>query len=174
MYQSDILGSNHYYRSNTKTYEATRENVSRETNEGVMIRCKEITDNLLTVVGLIVEPRKAIEKPKSSIGEYISISQPQQTVTSSKPFIYHYIYSFFFFISMMRSNGRSYRCILYLWSTVESYIGNSAGLCESINRTGKMKCTASKYCIYFVELIKGRYVLWRGTSISWKSMVEAI
>ena len=34
-------------------------------NEGVKMRCKAVTANLFTVVGLLVEISTAIEKPKS-------------------------------------------------------------------------------------------------------------
>ena len=42
----------------------TRANMSRVRNKGVMMHCKEVTANLLTVVGLLVEPSTAIVKPK--------------------------------------------------------------------------------------------------------------
>ena len=49
--------------------------MSRDTNKGVMMRFKLITANLLEVVGLLVEPRTAIEKPKGSLDEYLSNSK---------------------------------------------------------------------------------------------------
>ena len=39
----------------------------RVTNEGVMMRCKAVTANLLKEVGLIIETSKAIEKPEGYI-----------------------------------------------------------------------------------------------------------
>ena len=44
-------------------------------NEGVMIRYKAITANLLTVVGIIFEPRTYIAKPTGSVEAPCSISQ---------------------------------------------------------------------------------------------------
>ena len=38
----------------------TRENISREINEGVVMGCKKITANLLKIVGLLVEPSTSI------------------------------------------------------------------------------------------------------------------
>ena len=37
-----------------------------------------------------------------------------------------------------------------------------------------MKYTASRNCLSIIYLIKGRYVLFQGPSISWKIIVEAI
>ena len=48
----------------------------RETNKGVMMRCKTITANLLTIVRLLVEPITPLEKPKASLEESLSIRQP--------------------------------------------------------------------------------------------------
>ena len=45
----------------------TRAQMSRETNEGFMMRFKAITANLLIVVGLLVEPTTTIVKPKVSL-----------------------------------------------------------------------------------------------------------
>ena len=56
--------------------------MSKVTNEGVMMRCKVVTANLLTVVGLLVEPSIAIAKPKGSIDASIYISQTTITVKS--------------------------------------------------------------------------------------------
>ena len=42
-------------------------------NEGVKIRCKEVTAQVFTVVGLIVEPGTEITKSKFSIEAYSSI-----------------------------------------------------------------------------------------------------
>ena len=52
---------------NSKKYGTTRANMSREINEGVMMRCKTITANLLKIVPLIVEPVISLAKPKASI-----------------------------------------------------------------------------------------------------------
>ena len=53
----------------------TRANMSRETNEGVIMCCKKITANLLTIVDLLVEPGTSLSKPKDSLDASISISQ---------------------------------------------------------------------------------------------------
>ena len=46
-------------------------------NEGVKMSCKEVTENLFTVAGHVVEHSStAIEKPKGSIEEYLSIRHP--------------------------------------------------------------------------------------------------
>ena len=155
-------------------YGTTRANMSRVTNKGVMMRCKAVTANLLTVVGLPVEPSTAIAKPKGYLDASLSIRQPPRTVTSSNPVISPSLSSFFFFSSMLRSNSRSHRSIGKQWITVESYVGNSADLYGRRNITGKMKCKASRNYLSIIELIKGRYVLFRGPSISWKRIVEAI
>ena len=62
----------------------------------------------------------------------------------------------------------------YRWSTVFSYVGNSAGRCGGRNRTGKMKCTEGKNCISITDLIKGRCIIFCGTTIRWKRTVEEI
>ena len=74
----------------------TRANISRVMNEGVMMRCKAVTANLLTVVGLIVYSSAAISKPKVYLEAYLSIMQPPITVTSSSPVISTSLSSFFF------------------------------------------------------------------------------
>ena len=120
-----------------------------------MMRCKTITSNLLTVVGLLVEPSTPIAKPKASIKAYLSIRPPPWTVTSSKPVIYPSLSCFFSLSSMLRSNSRSHRSIWYWWSTVESYVENSDNHCGRRNRTGKMKCKESRKCLCFINLNKG-------------------
>ena len=50
-----------------KKYGTTRANMSRETNEGVMMCCKTITANLLRIVRLLIEPIKYLAKPKDYI-----------------------------------------------------------------------------------------------------------
>ena len=141
--------------------------MSRETNEGVMIRFKTITTNLSTIVHLLVEPIKSLEKPKAYLEASISIRQLTWTVTFSKPVISLSLFSFFFFGNMLISNR-------YWWGTVESHVGNSADLCGGRNTTGKMKYTASRNCISIIDLIKGRCVLSWGPSIRWKIKFEAI
>ena len=102
-----------------------------------MISCKTITANLLTIVCLLVAPRIFISKPKGSPEAYIPIRQPSWTVTYKYPVIYSSLSSFFYFGSMLRSNSRSHQIIEYWWSTVEIYVRNSAGHCESWNGPGK-------------------------------------
>ena len=48
--------------------------MSTVTNEGVNIRCKAVTTNVFTVVGLLVELSTAIEKSKGYIKSFNSIS----------------------------------------------------------------------------------------------------
>ena len=57
----------------------TREKISRETNEGVMMHCKTITANFFTIVGLLVEPSPSIVK-KRLILRHISpfVKLPEQ------------------------------------------------------------------------------------------------
>ena len=99
------------YKSNGKKYETTRANMSRVTNEGVMICFKAIMANFLTVVGIIVEHSTLIKKPKGCIEESCYIRQPTSKVTSSDPIISPYLVRSFFFISMMRSNSISKQSI---------------------------------------------------------------
>ena len=61
--------------------------MSRETNEGVMMRFKTITANLSTIVHLLVEPIKSLEKPKASLEASFSIRQLSWTVTSNKSIV---------------------------------------------------------------------------------------
>ena len=136
--------------------------MSRETNEGVMMLFKTITTNLPTIVHLLVEFVTSLDKPKASLEASISIRQPTWTVTSSKPVIYPSLFSFLFFGNMLGSN-------IYWWGTVESHVGNSADRCGGRNTTVKMKCTASRNCIFITNLVKGRCVLCWGTSIRWKN-----
>ena len=124
-----------------------------ETNKGVMLRWKTIINNLLTIVGLLVEPITSHAKSKDSLESSLSIRQPPWIETSSNPVIYPFLYEFLSFRIMMRSNSRSYWSIWYWWSTVESYVGNSSGRYGVRNRTGKMKCTESRYCLYFINLM---------------------
>ena len=57
--------------------------MSRVINKGVVMRCKAVTVDLLTVVGLLVEPIATISKPRIYLEEFISIRQHPITVTSS-------------------------------------------------------------------------------------------
>ena len=77
------------FRTNQKAnkYGTTRANMSTVMNEGVRMRYKVVTANLLKVVGLLVEPSTVISKPVSSLKAYISIRQPTISVTSSSPII---------------------------------------------------------------------------------------
>ena len=151
-----------------------RAHMSRETSKGVIMTFKTITTNLLTIIGLVVEPIISIAKTLAYVEVNISIRQPPWTVTSGNPVIYTSLSSFFSFRIMLRSNSRSHQSVGYWWNTVDSYIRNSAGHCGGRNRTRKMKCTSSKNCLSFINLTKERYVLCRGPSVSWKRIVEAI
>ena len=88
--------------------------MSRETIEGVMMRCKTITANLLVIVGLLVEPITSIENPKGSLKEYLPIKQPPLTVTSKYPVILSSLSSYFSFSSMLIYNSISHHSIGYL------------------------------------------------------------
>ena len=70
--QSSLLCTN----QTTNKYGTKRANMVRETNKGVMMRCKTITAKLLTVVRLLVEPITPLAKPKASLEESLSIRQP--------------------------------------------------------------------------------------------------
>ena len=87
--------------------------MSMETNKGVVMRCKTIPANLLTVVGLIVEPITAIENTKGYIEAFISIRQNPLTLKSSNQVILPSLSIFFSFRSMLRFNIRSHRVIDY-------------------------------------------------------------
>ena len=132
-----------------------------------MMHYKTIMANLLTIVCLLVEPITSLVKPKASLAAYISIRETPWTVTSSKPVIYTSLSILLSFVNMLRSNR-------YWWSTVLSYIVNSASQCGRRKRTGKMKRKASRNCFSIVDPIKGRYIIWQGHTIRWKRMVESI
>ena len=139
-------------------------NMSRETNEGVMMRCKTINANVSKIVNLLVEPITSLAKLKDSIEAYLSIRQPPWTVTSSKPVISPSLSSLSSFVNMLRPNR-------YWWSTVLSYFGNSAGRCRGINTTGKKNFTASINCISIINLITGSYVIFWIPTTRWKRIV---
>ena len=162
--------------SNQKSnkYRTTRENISRVMNVGVMILCKSVTANLLTVVGLLVDLSTSIVKPKVSLESYLSIRQPIITLTSSNNVIYPSLSSFLFLRIMIESNSRSYHSIGKRRSNVGIYVGNSADLCVRRIRTGKMNYTENRNCISFIDLVKERYVIFRGPSISRKRIFEEI
>ena len=85
-------------------------------NKGVIVRFKTITTHLSTIVHLLIEPIISLAKPKASMEAYISISQLPWSVTSSNPDISPSLFSFFFFVNMLRFNR-------YWWGTVESHVG---------------------------------------------------
>ena len=58
-----------------KQYETTIVNMPMETNKVVVMCCKIITANFLTVLGLLVEPITSIAKTKANLQAYLSISQ---------------------------------------------------------------------------------------------------
>ena len=76
-----------------------------------MMCCKEVTTDLLAVVGLIVEPSTYILKPKGSLEESLSIGQLPIKVTSISLVISPLLSSSFFFSSMLISNSRSHQSI---------------------------------------------------------------
>ena len=52
-------------------------------NGGVRISCREVTNQVCTVVGLLVDIITTIEKSKGSIKLYTSISEPSIKLTSN-------------------------------------------------------------------------------------------
>ena len=137
----------------------------REKNEGVMMYFKTITMNLLTIVHLLFEPITSLANPKAYLEESFSIGQLPWTVTSSETEIFPSLFSFFFFRNILRSNR-------YWWGTVENHVGNSADRCGGRDTTVRMNCTASRNCIYIIDLIKGMHVFFWGPSIRWKGIGE--
>ena len=103
-------------------------NISRETNNGFMMRFKTMTTNLSTIVHIFVETITSLAKPKASLEAFISIRKISWTVTSSKPVISPSLFSFLFFGNMLISNR-------YWWGTVESYVVNSSDRCRGRNTT---------------------------------------
>ena len=99
-----VIAASLYPRQSSLLWTSQTANMSRETDEGVMMRCKTITANLLIIVRLLVEPITSLAKPKSYLESYIYISQPPLTVTSINPVIYPSLSSFFSFSNMLRSN----------------------------------------------------------------------
>ena len=139
-----------------------------------MMRCKAFTANLLTVVRLLIEPSTYIEKLKASLEASISVSQNPITVASSSPVVSTSLSSSFFFSRILKSKSISHQSIRKRRSTVESYVVNISDLCGIKSRTIKMKCTESRNCLSFIDLIKGRCIIFRGPSISQKMFSEAI
>ena len=95
-------------------------------------------------------------------------------VTYIKTVINPSLSCFLYFSSRMTSNNTILPKIGYRWRTFEGYVWNSAGICGRINRTGKRKWIEIRNFIYFINLIKGRNVIFQGTSVSWKRIVEEI
>ena len=96
-----------------KKHGTTRANMPRKTNEGVMILCKTITANLLTIVGLLVEPITSLEKPKGFIWGSLFNKQHPITLTSKYTVISSSLSSFLFLSSILISNSRNHRIIGY-------------------------------------------------------------
>ena len=68
--------SHHCYGVTNKRankYGTTREIMLTVMNEGVNINCKSFMSQVITVVGLIVEIGKSIEKPKVYLEAYTSV-----------------------------------------------------------------------------------------------------
>ena len=72
------------------------------------MRCKEVMEILLTLVCLIIKTRTSISKQKGILEVSLYIWQPPITVTYINPVIFTSLSIFFFLISMLRSNVRSY------------------------------------------------------------------
>ena len=138
-----------------------------DTNEGVVMSCKTITANLLTIVCLLVEPITPLAKPRVSLEVSLSISQNTWKVTSTNHVIYNSLYIFFYLVSILRSN-------IYWWITVLIYVVNSAGHCGGINTNGKMNSTSSRIYLSIIDLIKVGYVIFQVPNIRWNIIVESI
>ena len=135
--------------------------MSRETNGWVMMHCKTVTINMLTIVHpFIVETTTSVAKPKASLWASLSVRQIPWTVTSSKPVISSSQLGFLFFGIM--------------WGTALSQVRNSAESSGGRNRSRKLKWTASRNCIFIIDFIKERYVLCRVPTIRLEVIVEAI
>ena len=67
--QSSLLRMN----QTANKYGTTRANMSRVMNKGVMMHCKEVITNSLTVLGPICKPSTDNVKPKGSIETYLFI-----------------------------------------------------------------------------------------------------
>ena len=137
-----------------------RANMSTVMNKGVNMSYKYVTEKLFTVVGLLVEPITAIGK-KGSLQEYISIRYYYLAVTYSITVIPPALTRSLFYISTMRLNSRSHKIRDIRRSTVESEVANSADLCLTRIRTGKIKCTESRNCLSIIKLIKKKYVIFQ-------------
>ena len=142
------------YKQNSKKYGITLANMSTAINKGIKMRCKSVTANFFTVVGLLVENITAIAKPKGYLEAFLSIGQPLITVTYSSPVITPSLPSSFFFSSMLRSNSKIHRSIGLQWSNVESYVVNITDLCVTRVRTEKINCAAIIKYLSIVDLIK--------------------
>ena len=68
-----IIGASCYPRQSSLLSTIKIENMSREVNEGVMMRFKTITENFSTIVHLLVEPIISLAKPKAYVEASISI-----------------------------------------------------------------------------------------------------
>ena len=139
--------------------------MSRGTNEGVIMHCKTITVNFLTIVRLLVGPITSLAKLKAYLEAYVSIRQPPWRLTSVKSVIYPSLSGFFYFGSKLINNR-------YWWSTVLSYVGNSADRCGGVNITVKMKFTKNRNCLYFPTFYRGGYFLLRGPSLRQKIFLK--
>ena len=67
--QSSLLRTN----QTANKYGTTRANMSRVINKGVMMNCKVVIRNSLTVLGPICKPSTDNVKPKGSVEAYLSI-----------------------------------------------------------------------------------------------------
>ena len=141
--------------------------MSRDTNKKVVMCCKTITANLLTIVRLLVEPSTSLVKLKASLETSLYIRQPTWTVTYRKAVISPSLYIFVSFGSMLISNR-------YSWSTILINVRNSACHCRGRNRTVKINCMESRNCFSLTDLIKWKYVFCWAPSLKWKRIVEAI
>ena len=74
-----IIAASCQHRWSSLLWKSQTENMSRETNEGVMVRFKIIMMNLLTIVHLLVEPITSLAKPKASLEAFFPLGNfPEQ------------------------------------------------------------------------------------------------
>ena len=105
--QAAGIGSHHCYGGTKQIenkYGTTRAKMSMVMNEGVKIHCRSITTQVFTVVGLLVEIDKSIEKSKGRPEASLSTRYPSVTVTSTSPVIYSSFFSSFLFSSALQSH----------------------------------------------------------------------
>ena len=140
MQQDSIQDSHHCYGITKQTeneYGKTRAKISTVMNDEVKTHCRSVTDNIFTVVVLLLEISTSIAKPKVYLEAYPAIRQPSVTVTSNSPVIYSSLFRSLFFNIMMKTNVRFLQSRRWKWSTVDSEVRNIAALFGTRSGTEK-------------------------------------